>query len=198
MNALDHNRYTEAWQSFGSLVPRPRAILVVSAHWYINAAAVTAMACPKTIHDFYGFPAELGAKLAPLRDRGVFVVGSGNVVHNLRRIDWSQPDSGFDWARRFDDAVHALLESTPEQVARLAEHDDFALAVPTPDHFLPLLYLAGLASAAGRPCDVLVEGCAMGSLSMTSYTLDLNDDCQLGDTGGAPPLPDRPAEETNL
>jgi len=269
MNALDHNRYTEAWRAFGSAVPRPRAILVVSAHWYINTTAVTAMAQPKTIHDFYGFPEdlfavqypapgdpelaqevadvadptwvgldhdswgidhgtwsvlvhafpdadipvvqlsinaqepldyhlELGARLAPLRERRVLVVGSGNVVHNLHRVDWSRPDDGFDWADRFDRDARTLMTSTPAALARLAGHDDYSLAVPTPDHFLPLAYLAGLASAVERPCEVLVEGRARGSLSMTSYSLDLDVRGHPHETDGAPPLPDVPPEETNL
>ena len=276
MNALDHNRYTEAWQTFGLGAGRPRAILAVSAHWYINASAVTAMARPKTIHDFFGFPPELfavrypapgdpgiaaeiadvaaptwigldvdswgldhgtwsvlvhafpeadvpvvqlslnaqkpfedhldlGARLAPLRERGVLVVGSGNVVHDLARIDWARPDAGFDWARRFDDAVRAVMTAEPGDLPRLHEHPDFAAAVPTPDHFLPLLYLAGLAAAAGRPAEVLVDGYAMGSLSMTSYTLDAHlADGPAGSppgdpsTAGAPPLPQVPPDETNL
>ncbi|HEX2192371.1 MAG TPA: 4,5-DOPA dioxygenase extradiol [Acidimicrobiales bacterium] len=269
MNALTHNRYTEAWQAFGAGAPRPRAILVVSAHWYINATAVTAMARPKTIHDFYGFPPELfavqypapgdpelaeevaeivkptwvgldhdswgidhgtwsvlvhafpaadipvvqlsinalqpfdyhleiGARLAPLRARGVLIVASGNVVHNLRGIDWSQPDAGFDWARRFDDDARAVMGSSPAELARLCEHRDFRSAVPTPDHFLPLVYLAGLASAADRSADVLVDGCAMGSLSMTSYTLDADCDLDGDETDGSPPLPEVPADETNV
>jgi len=243
MNALDHNRYTEAWATFGASVPRPRAILVVSAHWYINASAVTAMAEPRTIHDFYGFPddlfameypapgdpalaaeiadvvaptwigldtdswgidhgtwsvlvhafpkadipvlqlsinaeqpfdhhVELGAALAPLRDDGVLIVGSGNVVHNLREIDPSQPWKGEPWAQRFDEAARAVMTSAPEEAASLRDHADFLHAAPTPDHFIPLLYLAGLAQAAGRPADVLIDGYAFGSLSMTSYTLD--------------------------
>ena len=255
MNALESNRYTQAWRAFGQAVPRPRAILVVSAHWYINATAVTAMARPRTIHDFYGFPQrlfdidypapglpeladevsdivkptwvgadidswgidhgtwsvllhafpqadipvvqlsinadkdfdyhlKLGAKLAPLRRRGVLIVGSGNIVHNLRGMDRRLPDGGYDWAQRFDDQAKAVMLEDPAAVARLDAHADFAHAVPTPDHFLPLLYLAGLAGASNRGADVLVDGYAYGSLSMTAYTIDLS--CPGADSGTAP------------
>jgi 4,5-DOPA dioxygenase extradiol len=245
MNAIETNRYTESWRAFGASVPRPRAILVVSAHWYINATAVTAMPRPRTIHDFYGFPRELfaveypapglpelaaevsdlvsptwvgadvdswgidhgtwsvlvhafpdasipvvqlsinadkdfdyhldlGAKLAPLRDRGVLVVASGNVVHNLRGMDWSLADSGYDWAQRFDEDAKARMADDPTAVARLDGHRDFGKAVPTPDHFIPLLYLAGLAGAAGGSTEVLVDGYTYGSLSMTAYSIGMD------------------------
>ncbi|MDQ1458563.1 MAG: dioxygenase extradiol [Actinomycetota bacterium] len=268
MNALDSNRYTESWRAFGSEVTRPRAILVVSAHWYINASAVTAMARPKTIHDFYGFPDELfavrypapgdpqlaeeiaelvqptwigidvdswgidhgawsvlvhafpdadipvvqlsvnatkpfdyhldlGARLAPLRASGVLIVGSGNVVHNLQRIDPRRPDSAFDWAQRFDDAAAAVMTASPADAAKLDGHPDFVRAAPTPDHFIPLLYAAGLAAAAGQTADVLVDGYAMGSLSMASYTIG-GQELEIDSRRGAPPLPDVPADETNI
>jgi 4,5-DOPA dioxygenase extradiol len=244
MNALETNRYTEAWRAFGRSVPRPRAILVVSAHWYINATAVTAMPRPRTIHDFFGFPQELfdvnypapglpslvdeisdivkptwvgadvdswgidhgtwsvlvhafpdadipvvqlsinadkpfeyhlalGARLAPLRDFGVLIVGSGNVVHNLAGVSRDMPDAGFDWAHRFDADAKATMLDDPLNAARLHGHRDFRTAVPTPDHFLPLLYLAGLAGASREGADVLVDGCTYGSLSMTAYTLGM-------------------------
>src|SRR3546814_218990 len=142
---------------------------------------------------------DLGARLASLRTQGVLIVGSGNVVHNLRRIDWSSPDGAADWNRRFDDAATTLLSESPGDVLRLTEHADFDLAVPTPDHFIPMLYIAGLAAAADAPAEVFVEGPAFGSISMTSYALGA--DCPPS-TESQPAAYDRsaaaPPEETNL
>ena len=272
MNAIEENRYTEAWRLFGASAPWPRAILVISAHWYINATAVTAMTRPRTIHDFFGFPDrlfavdypapgapdvaeevaevvkptwvgldqdswgldhgtwsvlchaypqadipvvqlsinamrplddhfELGARLAPLRERGVLVVGSGNVVHNLRRIDPRAAADGFDWARHFDEAARAVMTGAPGEVLGLKSHLDYAAAVPTPDHFIPLLYVAGLAAAAGRPAQTLVEGYAYGSLSMTAYTVEAECPTVLGGVPDPAPIPDPsivPADDTNI
>jgi 4,5-DOPA dioxygenase extradiol len=117
---------------------------------------------------------ELGAKLAPLRDRGVLVIASGNVVHNLRVMDWGLNAEGYDWARRFDEAARDLLLTIPGNADRLDGHADFGLAAPTPDHFIPLLYIAGLAGVAGQPLDLLVDGYAYGSMSMAAYTLGLS------------------------
>ena len=142
---------------------------------------------------------ELGAMLAPLRQRGILILGSGNVVHNLRRIDWGQPNGGFAWAHRFDEAARERMATTPADVVALRDHPDFRDAVPTPDHFIPLLYLAGLADAAGPGADVIVEGYTYGSLSMTAYALNARRPVELHPSGAAP-LRDPalvPPEDTN-
>lgn len=240
MNALEHNRYTAAWHALGTSMPRPRAILMISAHWYINTTAVTAMKQPKTIHDFYGFPQtlfdvqypapglpelaeevadavqpdrvsadrdswgldhgtwsvlvhafpdakipvvqlsvnaarpadyhlRLGAKLAALRQRGVLVMGSGNIVHNLGAMDWQAKDTGFDWARRFNEKAIAIATSAPEQAVALVKDAEFARVAPTPDHFLPFLYIAGFGTETGQPLRTLIDGYTYGSLSMTCF-----------------------------
>ena len=268
MNTLELNGYTRAWREMGRQLPRPRALLVISAHWFFGATAVTAMPEPRTIHDFYGFPPELfafqypapgdaalaadvvdtvapvwcgldgdqwgldhgtwsvlahlypeaeipvvqlsinalkpldfhvdlGKRLAPLRERGVMILGSGNVVHNLGRIKWSSPDEGFDWAERFDDAVVEQLASDPAGILKVTEHPDYPLAVPTPDHFIPLLYIAGLAAASEEAMEPLVRGYAMGSLSMTCYGVGADFKCEEGE--GAARTPEGvPADQTNI
>jgi len=242
MNAIEHNRFTTAWAEFAGSIPKPRAVLAISAHWYIGHTAVTAMANPKTIHDFYGFPPNLyavdypapgspelaeevvrqldptwggldqdswgidhgtwsvlmhmapsaeipvvqlsidaakpldyhfdiGAALAPLLDENIFVLCSGNIVHNLGRLNWGEPELAEPWARTFNEATKEILLSAPENLSSLQQHPDWSLAVPSPDHFLPVAYFAGLAHAKKRVPQTLVDGYNFGSLSMTSYYL---------------------------
>ncbi|MFN8526520.1 MAG: 4,5-DOPA dioxygenase extradiol [Chloroflexota bacterium] len=239
MNALTTNSYTEAWRKFGESIPKPRAVLAISAHWYIQATAVTSMNLPSTIHDFYGFPQELydlkypapgdpelaaalkdvvapiwvgedrdswgldhgtwsvlhhvfpnadvpviqmslnmlqspeyhvevGRRLNALRDEGVLIMGSGNVVHNLfvRRTDG--PDKKYEWASRFDSDVQKfLVEGDTAALANYEEHPDGPLAAPTPDHYLPLLYVAGM-RRNDDPVSVLIDGRDMAAISMTA------------------------------
>ena len=114
---------------------------------------------------------DLGGALAPLRDAGVLVLASGNVVHNLARLLWHDPQAALEWNTRFDDAVRAIMTSAPGEITSVVDHPDLELAAPTPEHLQPLDYIAGLAVAAGRPAEVLVDGPTMGSLSMTSYVV---------------------------
>jgi 4,5-DOPA dioxygenase extradiol len=240
MNALYDNPWTQGWAMVGRRLPRPRAVLSVSAHWYLPGTAVTAMEAPRTIHDFGGFPRELfalqypapgdpdlarrvrellqplevradlswgldhgtwsvlshvfpaadvpvvqlsidetqppafhyglGRRLRPLREEGVLLVGSGNVVHNLHAYAWGRhPVEPFDWALRFEALARELMlrgEHAPlldyEALGRDAE-----LSVPTPEHFLPLLYVLG-ASEPGEAVSFPVEGMDGGSISMLS------------------------------
>jgi 4,5-DOPA dioxygenase extradiol len=113
----------------------------------------------------------LGAALDPLRDEGVLILASGDIVHNLRTMDWSKEEAAFDWAREFDDDARTILTSDPTRLGALADHRHYAAAVPTPDHFIPALHLAGLADAGGTNAEVLVAGTAYGSISMTSYVV---------------------------
>lgn len=140
---------------------------------------------------------ELGAKLASLRDRGVLVLTSGNIVHNLAQMDRKQPDTGYPWVRAFDDAVREAMTSEPGDLPRLQAHQYFSTAVPTPDHFLPVLYIAGLAASEGAAGEVLVDGCAMGSLSMTAYTVGWQGNVS-GAAAGVQVLPPIPPDESNM
>ena len=242
MNALADNRCTRAWREFGASMPPPRAIVVVSAHWYVGSTLLTAMAAPRTIHDFYGFPTalyaveypapgspevarevaeavkprwtgldedgwgldhgtwsvlvhafpradipviqlsvnglegyddhfDLGTRLAPLRSRGILVLGSGNVVHNLGMMDRGAGEVPFDWAARFNEATVASMTEDPARVGRLLDHPDYRRAAPTPDHFLPLAPIAGIAAASDAPATVLADGYAYGSISMTAFVV---------------------------
>jgi len=243
MNALAHNSYTEAWRRIGEDTTKPKAVLSISAHWYVPETAVTAATAPATIHDFGGFPPELyqvqypapgdpalarrvqhllapldvkldhswgldhgtwsvlrhvypaadipivqlsidetkpaafhfeiGRKLAPLRDEGVLIVGSGNLVHNLHTYAWGgQPRAPYDWAVRFESVAKDFMLSadyTP-LVNYYLLGPDAALSIPTPDHYLPLLYVLG-AGHGNEGIRFPVEGVDGGSISMLSVQI---------------------------
>ncbi|MBE0622429.1 MAG: 4,5-DOPA dioxygenase extradiol [Burkholderiales bacterium] len=239
MNTLARNRYTEAWRKLGAAAPAPKSILAISAHWVTRGTAVTAMAEPRTIHDFGGFPQalfdfqypapgdpalamrvrellapvevdldqswgldhgtwsvlahafpdaaipvvqlsmdgtqpaqfhyDIGKRLAPLRDEGVLIIGSGNVVHNLMLMQRGENVPAFDWAQRFNGEVRVALASGEHQAlidfGRLGEAA--RLSVPTPEHYLPLLYIAAL-QAGDEDMAIAVDGYEAGSLGMLS------------------------------
>lgn len=243
MNALAKNSYTEAWATIGRSIPRPKAVLCVSAHWYVPGTAVTAMPRPRTIHDFGGFPRELyevqypapgdpglaqrvrealeplpvaldqkwgldhgtwsvlchlfpradvpivqlsidetqppqfhyetGRRLAALRDEGVFIIGSGNIVHNLHTYAWGgHKVDPFDWAVRFEKQARELLLHGND--SPLVDYEslgrDALLSAPTPDHYLPLLYVMGCRQD-GDEVSFPVEGFDGGSVSMLSVRM---------------------------
>ncbi len=243
MNALTTNDYTNAWRRIGEETPRPKAILAISAHWFVGETAVTIAAAPKTIHDFGGFPPELyqvqyaapgdpalarrvqellspvdvaldnswgldhgtwsvlrhvypkadvpvvqlsidetkaaafhfeiGKKLAPLRDDGILIVGSGNIVHNLESYAWGrQAFGGYDWAVRFEHTAREMILAA--DFAPLVNYEtlgtDAALSIPTPEHFLPLLYVLG-ARQSDEKVRFPAEGIEGGSISMLAVQI---------------------------
>ncbi len=238
MNALLENDYTRAWSAIGDTIPRPKAVIAVSAHWYIPVTVVTSVPHPRTIHDFGGFPRELyeveypapgspelasrvqdllaptsvelderwgldhgtwsvlrhlfpqadipvvqlsidetqppdfhyeiGKRLARLRDEGVLIVGSGNIVHNLHTYAWGKHGvEAFDWAVRFEKHARDLLLNG--DYAPLIAYEtlgrDAMLSIPTPEHYLPLLYVIAV-SRESEQVSFPVEGVDGGSVSM--------------------------------
>ncbi|MGH9739130.1 MAG: 4,5-DOPA dioxygenase extradiol [Candidatus Acidiferrales bacterium] len=243
MNAVMNNRYTEAWRHIGSHTPRPRAILSISAHWFVPGTGITISTAPRTIHDFGGFPRELyqvqypapgdpdlarrvqtmlaplpvhlddswgldhgtwsvlrhvypdadipvvqlsidetqpasfhfevGRKLAPLREEGVLIVGSGNLVHNLHAYAWGRhmPDP-YDWALRFEREAKEMMLAG--EYKPLIDYESLGweaeLSIPTPDHYLPMLYVLGTRQR-GEAVTFPIEGVDGGSISMLTVQI---------------------------
>jgi 4,5-DOPA dioxygenase extradiol len=237
MNAIEDNEFHRGWRALGQRLPRPRAVLCVSAHWETRGVYAGATASPETIHDFYGFPQALfdvqyrapgdpalarraaqlagaqqdpdrgldhgawgvliamypdasvpvvqlsldttqpGAfhyalakKLGPLRDEGILIVGSGNIVHNLGV--WRPGDGRpYDWALRFDAEVRKRIDAGDHQA--LADYPslgaDARLSIPTPEHYLPLLYVLALQAKSEIPA--YFNDQVMTSISMTSVLI---------------------------
>ena len=240
MNAIDTNAYTQALNQLGKDLPRPQAVLCVSAHWMSEGTWITHMQQPKTIHDFYGFPQalfdvqypapgapeiaekiqaqirdpkvhlddemwgldhgtwavlrhiypdasipvmqlslyieqppeyhfKLGQELARLRDQGILIIGSGNIVHNLRQIKWEKDAKPFDWAVEFDQWTKQKLESRDfgALVNEATKSDSGKLSIPTPEHWYPLLYVIG-ASYTDEQMSFVYEELQNASISMRS------------------------------
>jgi len=240
LNALASNDWTTSWSAIGKQIPRPRAVLAISAHWYLPATLVTAMPTPPTIHDFGGFPRELyevkypapgepelarhlqkllaplpvgldkqwgldhgtwsvlchvfpeanvpviqlsidesqpadfhyelAKKLSSLRDEGVLIAGSGNIVHNLHAYAWgSRQVQPLEWAVRFEVRARELLLAGEHKplIAYDGLGRDAVLSIPTPEHYLPLLYVVAQ-QREGEIVSFPVEGFDGGSVSMLS------------------------------
>jgi 4,5-DOPA dioxygenase extradiol len=243
LNALLSNSYTDGWRRIGTEIPKPNAILSVSAHWYVSETAVGIHTAPRTIHDFGGFPAglyrvqyrapgdpelarrvqqvlaplpvkldsswgldhgtwsvlrhvypaadipvvqlsidetkpaafhfEVGRKLTALRDEQILLIGSGNLVHNLHAYAWGRlmPEP-YDWALRFETKAKELMVAGEYET--LVDYEnlgrDVMLSVPTPDHYLPLLYVIG-ASRRNEVVTFPVEGIDGGSVSMLTVRI---------------------------
>ena len=241
MNGIEDNLFTSGWEKLGRTLPKPKAIVVISAHWLTEGTFVHTKDFPKTIHDFYGFPEELyqlsypaegspayaeltqkaaqgeitadtswgldhGAwivlmrmypnadipvyqlsldvtksgrehyalakEIALLRKRGVLIMGSGNIVHNLRRIDFNPHAKNFDWAEEFDGQVKSLIEmhGHDKLIGYEKLGDAATLAIPTPDHYWPLLYTLAQQGDNER-VSFPIEGITHGSISMRSVLI---------------------------
>jgi 4,5-DOPA dioxygenase extradiol len=245
MNAIEKNAYSRAWEEMGEKLPRPEAILCVSAHWESNGTSVTAMVSPRTIHDFHGFPRELfavkydvpgspslakriaglcrstsvgfdeswgldhgtwsvlsrmypaadipvvqlsldraktpaahyalGKELGPLRNEGILILGSGNIVHNLAIMDWK--GGAFDWAAQFDDRIAGMIIRQDHQgiLALLDRREEVRLAIPTAEHFLPLLYCLAVQEKDDK-LSFFNEDVVLGSISMRSIHIHASQD----------------------
>lgn len=238
MNAIEQNQFSDRWIALGSELPRPEAILCVSAHWYTRGYRLNTAATTNMIYDMYGFPDELyrvqypapgspkfsrqakellgdlvktdngwgldhgawsvlrrifpnadipvfqlsvdaaspleqhyavGKMLAPLRERGVLILGSGNIVHNLAKVNWSMA-GGYSWAEEFDDYIKTcILAHQDDNVIHYERAGSSAYyAFTTPDHYAPLIYVLG-AKTDEDDISVFNDACVLGSLSMTGY-----------------------------
>jgi len=239
MNAVEDNDYSESWKQLGKNLPRPDAILSVSAHWVTEDTRICTAARPKVEYDMYGFPEELykvkydapgspelaekvqklfpdgsvkpdtswgidhgtwsvlhrmypdadipvvqvsissrlniqqhyafGQALKPLREQGILIFASGNVVHNLSLVNWDMP-GGFSWARQFDDYIRDAVKA--HRFSDVLQYQDTGepgrKAVPTPEHFIPLLYALG-AGEGNKTLEIFNNSCCLGALSMTGY-----------------------------
>jgi len=245
MNGIEDNAFSKTWAKLGAEIPKPKAVLVVSAHWLTNGTHITAMEAPKTIHDFGGFPQalfdvqypapgnpelaletsklitstsvgldhdwgldhgtwtvvrhmypnadipvlqlsidyskppqyhyELAKELAALRKKGVLIIGSGNMVHNLRMVAWdklNEPEFGYDWAQEINQVFKEKIVAGDVQSLIQYERLGSAakLAIPTPDHYYPLLYTLGLQNKTDA-IDFFNDKAVGGSLTMTSVRI---------------------------